>query len=1434
MKIIRQIYTAFCVFLLLASPLAEAAKQDVRIVKYNASSGLAQSNIISIEEDNDGYIWLGTVDGLSRYNGSTFKSYSSTDNHLSTRKVRALHFSKSLGLLVGSADGIFRLKNSLSKFEPFLSSRQLFGGEVWRISEAKDGSLAIGTSRNLLLYRDGKIVKIDTFSPGKESKEIIYKEDSLYVLSFSKELLKLDIPTGYRVSLAKGVNHIESINEDVIAATKQGLVNLTNGKTISEKSYYSITYNSGLLTAFSTKSIDTFNSKLKKIDSIPFNDDYSLAATYRDSKKNIWKSSNGDGIYMIPYGLNLIKNFTNSDKKLQNTWAIDEYDKELLLTTDDINLLITDLNLEVKDEIDTQIKGTKSAIFYGKNKIILGSINGLYNITKKNEKWERIKFSNNAVTALSYENGTLHTGTIDGIINEYKLNENGLFTLNLQSIINAKSINLVPMSIKSIDSYLYISTMNGLKILSSKSGKLETKLEGMIVTSIKKDIYSDSIFIGTSNGVFEITDNGEKELVKTDSIVYSLELRIDEIWGATQNGIFNYNRDTNNYFIAGRDYGSQSDYHAPSSITTSEDQIIFGGTNGVSLININDFNSYFSQSSPALGRVGDLRIFNRRLDELSTSYTTSNPNINKQITLKHSDYPFSIYFESPKSSSPSALSYYYKMIGIDNSWIEASQLNSATYTNLPSGSYELQFFARNKMTSQDSDVSTVDITITPPYWQSASAKLLYASLLVILLYLFSRSILKKQKTRALISQSEERLKLSLWGSGDEMWDWDINKGSIYRSNIWGFLEFPQDGQRNGDGTDSNIHPLDQQRVNKALEDHFKGRTDHFESTYRVRNKDGHWMWILDRAKIVERDSNDKPARMTGTIKDINNFKVVEEQLSLFARAIANISEGMFILNKEFQFVEVNEACCRISLEDRDSFIGKPLYFNRYPKSYTQQVLQLIRQQGSWTGEIDALRGDDSNYLMEITIDAMYNELNELTHYVGVFNDISRRKQQEDELRRLTNNDILTGLPNRSNLLVTLENLVRKNTSHSLIILDLDNFKKINDSLGHDAGDQLLVEAANRISRTVTKTTSVYRIGGDEFAILMDNDMDASQRTHTASQVVEAFNEPFIIDKGEFVISSSLGIVLYPEDANSEQSLLRKADIAMYFAKSAGGSRYQFYSESLNQDAIQKVEIENIVRQSLKEDYFEIHYQPKVCLKTSKLTGMEALVRIRHPQYGFINPNDFIPLAEENGLIIEVGELVLRKACFAAKEWLDKGLFRGRVAVNLSSKQFALPDLQQRIESVLALTKLPPKHLEIEITEGTVIEDPERAIEIMNSLVGIGIKLALDDFGTGYSSLSYLKHFPINTLKIDRAFITDIGESERDMKMVDSIITIAHNMGLIVVGEGVEQTVQRDILRGLQCEEMQGFLFSKPLTEAAFEQILIEQGNHSPTPKMEIA
>ncbi|WP_417663932.1 EAL domain-containing protein [Pseudidiomarina donghaiensis] len=799
----------------------------------------------------------------------------------------------------------------------------------------------------------------------------------------------------------------------------------------------------------------------------------------------------------------------------------------------------------------------------------------------------------------------------------------------------------------------------------------------------------------------------------------------------------------------------------------------------------------------------------RNRPQLYNTRTLYLPNIND---------PFSIEFGAPYAPNARLLYYRYQMQGFDKDWVYTdSEYRRATYTNLSFGHYTFKVEA-----SYDGKTwggtRTIELQVAAPTWLSPWAIALYTVLVLVILTAVFFMIRARHLAIKQLRNSEERLKLSLWGSGDQLWDWDIPNGTIHRHNSWRHLnEFPIDHIRSGKrGTPTNIHPLDLRKLQQALRRHLDGANNYFEMTYRVKTENG-WMSILDRGKVVERDEHHQPTRMTGTLKDITPLVEAEERLKMLATSITNISDGVCIYDAEFNVIETNASVAKITGFSREDMIGRPLQLQLYSPEYVEQIKRLLQQHGSWHGEVEDLRKDGSLYQMELTLDAIRDDSERISHYVATFADITERKTAERELRRLSNTDTLTGLPNRSYFQVSHANLVRKRIQHALLLFDLDDFKKINDSLGHDIGDQLLLHVAERIAEVGRPQDTFFRLGGDEFVLMLEDTSDLSAITDVATKILTTVGEAFHVDNQDIVIGSSIGIVVYPNDGTSSQELLQNADTAMYHAKNRGGHNYQFFNDSMNKNAVRRLQVENQLRLALRNKHIQVMYQPKVSLRNYEFVGLEALVRLNIPGTGVINPSEFIPLAEETGLIIEMGEQVLRQTCRDMRQWVEQGTVQGRVAVNLSAKQFVQPDLTKRIMAILNEEKLAPEYLELEITEGVVMEDPERAIEIMTELNQCGIHLALDDFGTGYSSLAYLKRFPIQTLKIDKAFVDDINGADRDRNMVASIVAMAHNMGLDVVAEGVVNTAQASTLSRLSCEFAQGYLFAEPLSSEAFVQ-----------------
>ncbi|WP_028775166.1 EAL domain-containing protein [Shewanella waksmanii] len=1379
---------------------------------FSVPQGLSQSTVTSIAEDQQGYVWVGTLNGLNRFDGQQFKAFLADEQSgLKSSFIRSLSTSSSGELLVGTDQGIMFYDKQNDKFESLKIAQQFSQSAIWAILNTSAG-LVIGTNTGLYLVNENGTIA-NTKKPLYEAKNIVQYHNDIYVRNYNRQLYKLSL-SEFEQPPELVANNIIDITQDqdtLYVLSSSDITTLANGestKLATSKQYSKIFVRDNHLFGITNHQVFLIENGIETLFGSLKEENNSVVSALYVNKNAIYIGLVNDGLISISNSANLINTIVGTTG---NIWNLSKKaDGNLLLSSDSSAINEYDEHLNLIATHETGLTGYKNSVFFDSS-IFVGNHQGLFRFDIESEELQQVYSGTITYLKTSHFHSALILATSTGEVLQFQP-ERGVSTL-LSLPVKTPILSILETSATEY----FIGGQAGLYKAADNNVELVDK--GLVYSVGMID--ENQVVYGTSTSIriYDRTRQLSTTRFDNNKSIYSIVVEDGRLIASSINEIVYLVNDKS--YVFSTKYGSQHEYNTPSGIGFNQDTVIFGGIEGASLISIAELDRYINNIPVIETTLTDLLIFNTAV-AVGSEHLKAPLSYAEEVTLKYSDYPFTIKFDTPNSSTEE-IEYYYQLLGLSDDWIAAKGTKSATYTNLSSGVYTFNIYAQSALLSEPGKVKSLIINITPPWWLSTESKIVYFLIVMLFAGVFTKALLRRREVQRQIAKSEERLKLSLWGSGDEMWDWDIETGQIYRSNIWGSLEFPRDGQRSGDGSEeSNIHPMDQERVSSALNKHFTGECDHFEAAYRVKGKADEWVWILDRAKIVERDEQDKPVRMTGTIKNINNFKQAEEQLRLFERAIENISEGMFILDSEFNFVEVNEACCDLCEKSRSDFIGIKLNFDLYPDSYSEQIHAILQQQGSWSNDVESSKGDGSSFLMELTIDAIYDEQGALSHFVGVFSDISRRKQQEEELRKLTNNDLLTSLPNRSSLMVTLGNLVRKDTHHTLMVLDLDNFKKINDSLGHQVGDELLKMVALRIEAAVPYHTSIYRLGGDEFAILVDNNPDIGSAAVIANSVIDAFNNPFDLSNDRVVVGVSIGIVLYPEDDQNEQALLRKADIAMYHAKSGGGNRYQFYSESLNRNAIRQLEVENLIREGLKEDLFEVYYQPKIDLKSGKLAGMEALVRLNHPQHGLIPPGDFIPLAEETGLIIDIGEVVLKKACFAAQNWRRQGIFNGRVAVNLSSQQFALPDLHQRIESILRLTQLPASNLELEITEGTVIKQPEKAIKVMDQLSQMGVSLALDDFGTGYSSLSYLKRFPIHTLKIDKAFVDDIDKSDRDLKMVDSIITIAHNMGLSVVGEGVEEASQLSILKALKCEEIQGFIYSKAVTEERFSKLLIQE------------
>ncbi|HEU4964541.1 MAG TPA: EAL domain-containing protein, partial [Bacilli bacterium] len=496
------------------------------------------------------------------------------------------------------------------------------------------------------------------------------------------------------------------------------------------------------------------------------------------------------------------------------------------------------------------------------------------------------------------------------------------------------------------------------------------------------------------------------------------------------------------------------------------------------------------------------------------------------------------------------------------------------------------------------------------------------------------------------------------------------------------------------------------------------------------------------------------------------------------------------------------------------------------RDFYKTMWDKISTEGEWQGEVWNRRKSGEVYPQWLHIRSVCTgrpDEGTLTRYVALFRDITDRKADEERLHHQATHDALTGLPNRLLFLDRLQSAAqdakRLDLFAAVMFLDLDRFKIINDTMGHNLGDKLLQQVATRLPNCLGEQDSLCRLGGDEFAILLEKLETPNVAVDRAQSLLDAFLQPFELEGQEFFLTPSIGIALSPSDGTEVEELVKNADSAMYRAKESGNN-YQFYTPMMNAKSFERLTLEQELRKALLQQEFVLHYQPQVALESGKLIGMEALLRWQHPTRGLVSPALFIPLLEENGLIVPVGEWALRTACRQNKLWLDDG-YDLHVAVNLSARQFAQQNLVETVKRVLEETGLPASHLDLEITESIAMEDNSRAVRTMQELNELGVGISIDDFGTGYSSLSYLKKFPIQTLKIDKSFVDQIAHDQDDVAIAASIIALGKALRLKVVAEGVETEEQFALLREMGCDKMQGFHYSRPLPPEQFETLLAQ-------------
>jgi diguanylate cyclase (GGDEF)-like protein/PAS domain S-box-containing protein len=693
---------------------------------------------------------------------------------------------------------------------------------------------------------------------------------------------------------------------------------------------------------------------------------------------------------------------------------------------------------------------------------------------------------------------------------------------------------------------------------------------------------------------------------------------------------------------------------------------------------------------------------------------------------------------------------------------------------------------------------------------------------------FVRDLREKSRAEKALRDSEDRFRRAATLSSDLIHECDRESGRMLWFGDIDRIVGPDSGElpRTVEAWEGLIHEEDRERVRTAIARHFE-TGEPFLEEYRVAGRGGSILHWRHSGTLMPAEGPHATARCIGTVRDVTALRRIEEALHLSERRYRTLFErnlaGVYRSTLDGRILDCNESFAHIfGYATREDVLRQVAWdFYVKPEDREAALARLLERKSLSDYEV-CLRREDGSLVWVLESETL-TEGPDGPVIEGTLIDITERKRAEEQVKHLAFHDPLTNLANRllfnDRLNLAVAQAHRHNQRLAVLFLDLDRFKVINDSLGHSVGDELLRQAAERIQGLVREGDTVARLGGDEFTLLVPGITVEEDAAKIAHKICAAIRGPFSIDGRELFVTTSIGVSVYPSDGHDAETLLRNADSAMYRAKEQGRDNYQLYTPAMNAKAIERLSLESRLRQALTNNEFELHFQPFIDLRTAELMGAEALLRWRHPELGIVPPMDFIPLAELSGLIVPIGEWVLRKACEEARKWHAKGFEAMTVSVNLSSRQFQQTDLVRQVREALESTGLSPGSLDLEITESNAMQNAEHSIHTLWGLKKHGVRISMDDFGTGYSSLNYLKRFPIDRIKLDQSFVRDLPSDKDDAAIAMAVIAMGRSLELVVIAEGVETEEQLEFLRSHECDQLQGFLLSRPLPAEAFQEFL---------------
>lgn len=1426
------------------------------------------TSVYLVKQDKHGWLWINASDGLYRFHPETNQYQLVFESDLDSYVADLIPGKNNGGeegawIATSKKIAFYSTNEKKLTITLDLSKELLEQNNIFQIINV-DQMLYIGTRVGIFAYDiiSKRWKKLPNISTQQSDDSVSLSEaNKIFALFLSQEK-----------SLYIGSNDgVYCINTNNIREYIQGKEPLLDYQQVIEDiSVWQFLYTNNELYIASSKGLYKFDLVTKQTKYLfgfsDYFDDVSnnlIISLAKDNNGIFWLGSETSGVYLWDPSRELIRNYRykkGAKDSLSNSavWTLQQLDNENRFwvgTSKGFNLVdntngVVETYLVSSSEKSQYSENHIYQIYnFKKDHLILATAKGmkLYNTSlKKTMSWPFSQVITDLLTEESYSS-YIQAQRYLWIVSESKISKIDLLKGELDNLTAITS----KVPVDQIYKFLGLLPNTKRMLFSTNDALWEYHLESHEVNLLYKhsnvgesEWVSFDDWLVDKNGIFwlsyptkgllglELTSFKMKYFYHSnnsiiDNNVYSLLTDNDgDLWFSTHKGIFSLDVDSQHirqFTIF--DGLPAMEFNEGAKSKLADGKLVYGSMGGVSVFDPKQLKNKMIENSIEVFITGidvtsrdlDLPIFINAKDEVQLQYDDVGISFDFS-TFSYADRKRDVLFE-------------YELSGANKVKYPPTTENKITFSSLPSGQYILSVRAKSPFTGKYSTVKKLKIRVSYAPLLSPLAYFVYIVFFFTLMsvWIYNRNLQRKKllKAHEEVKFRENRLQLALVGSNSEVWDWQSSDNLMFGKRLAQELGYVDLATFHSFSQHIElIHPEDRENFLSRWRDFIKKNNPEktFSCTYRLQHSQGHWLWYKDLGKIVSTDKDNKPSRITGSYTNITQNRDEEMRSQYYGEAFKQTNDWVLIINHDFTQVTANQSLrAAFGWPDEDfEFTSNLLGLTRRRWQFFRQLLPSLAEGEHWRGEELVVTDSGQEFHVLVNINVGLNKTTKSLHYVCVFTDISAQKAAEKELRYLANYDHLTDLPNRSLLLERIKHAIgsakRKNTSIALFFIDLDRFKQVNDSLGHDCGDLLLVEVTRRLSDLLRVDDTIARIGGDEFVVLLESFRSTSELGKIAQKVIACVEQPVELLEHKVSIGASVGIAIYPNDADDCNSLLRHADVAMYHAKQLGRNTFQFFTPRMNQEANERLTKESNVKLAYGNKEFFNHYQPIVDAQTGKAVGFELLMRWQTDN-GIVAPGAFIDIAEELGLIIPMTEEALDQGLEDLKRWheLRPALY---LSVNLSPKHFAKSNLVSYIKALLKTYNFPAHLLKIEVTESALLSEPEKAIKTMQALSKLGVILALDDFGTGFSSLSYLKRLPLDIMKIDRSFVSGIGKEKTDEAIVDATIVLAKRLNMQCIAEGVETVAQLEYLTERNCNYIQGYLYSKPVDAKTISEYLV--------------